>query len=86
MSIKTVEEFNTKIKRVLISEEEIREATKKVGKEISESYDGHPILLVSILKGAFVFMADCVVKLQYHVRLVSCVRRVIIVELFLQER
>ena len=58
MSIKTVEEFNTKIKRVLISEEEIREATKKVGKEISESYDGHPILLVSILKGAFVFMAD----------------------------
>ena len=58
MSIKTMEEFNTKIKRVLISEEEIREATKKIGKEISESYDGHPILLVSILKGAFVFMAD----------------------------
>ena len=58
MSIKTVEEFNSKIKRVLITEEEIREATKKIGKEISESYDGHPILLVSILKGAFVFMAD----------------------------
>ena len=58
MSIKTVEEFNSKIKRVLITEEEIREATKKVGKEISDSYDGHPILLVSILKGAFVFMAD----------------------------
>ena len=58
MSIKTVEEFNSKIKRVLITEEEIREATKKIGKEISDSYDGHPILLVSILKGAFVFMAD----------------------------
>lgn len=58
MSIKTVEEFNSKIKRVLITEEEIREATKRVGKEISDSYDGHPILLVSILKGAFVFMAD----------------------------
>lgn len=54
----SVEEFNSKIKRVLISEEEIREATKKIGKEISDSYDGHPILLVSILKGAFVFMAD----------------------------
>jgi len=58
MSIKTVEEFNTKIKRVLVSEEEIRKATKKIGKEISDSYDGNPILLVSILKGAFVFMAD----------------------------
>lgn len=53
-----IEEYNSKIKRVLISEEEIKEAIKKAGKEISESYDGRPILLVSILKGAFVFMAD----------------------------
>ena len=58
MSVKSIEDFNSKIKRVLISEEEIREATKKLGKEISDSYDGRPILLVSILKGAFVFMAD----------------------------
>lgn len=58
MSIKKLEDFNTRIKKVLITEEEIREATKKIGKEISDSYDGSPILLVSILKGAFVFMAD----------------------------
>ena len=58
MDIKSVEDFNNKIKRVIITEEEIREATKKLGKEISDSYDGRPILLVSILKGAFVFMAD----------------------------
>ena len=56
--MKTVEEFNRKIKRVLVSEEEIKEAIARVGKEISDSYDGRPILLVSILKGAFVFMAD----------------------------
>ena len=55
---KSVEEYNKKIKRVLITEEEIKEAIAKVGKEISDSYDGRPILLVSILKGAFVFMAD----------------------------
>jgi hypoxanthine phosphoribosyltransferase len=54
----TVEEFNKKIKEVLITEKQIKEAIAKVGKEISESYDGRPILLVSILKGAFVFMAD----------------------------
>ncbi len=56
--IKTVEDFNKKIKRVLITEEEIKEAIAKAGKEISDSYDGRPILLVSILKGAYVFMAD----------------------------
>ncbi len=55
---KSIEEFESKIKRVLVSEEEIKEAIKKAGKEISESYDGRPILLVSILKGAYVFMAD----------------------------
>lgn len=54
----TVEEFNKKIKEVLITEKQIKEAIAKVGKEISDSYDGRPILLVSILKGAFVFMAD----------------------------
>lgn len=54
----TIAEFNRKIKRVVITEEEIRDAIKKAGKEISDSYDGRPILLVSILKGAFVFMAD----------------------------
>lgn len=53
-----VEIFNSKIKRVLISEEEIKAAVREAGKKISESYDGRPILLVSILNGAFVFMAD----------------------------
>ncbi|MBP3309925.1 MAG: hypoxanthine phosphoribosyltransferase [Ruminococcus sp.] len=55
---KTIDEFNRKIKRIIISEEEIAAAIKKAGKQISDSYDGRPILLVSILKGAFVFMAD----------------------------
>lgn len=54
----SLESYNSKIKRVLVSEEEIRAATKALGKQISDSYDGRPILLVSILKGAFVFLAD----------------------------
>ncbi len=57
-NIKTVEEWESHIVRVLITEQEIKEAIAKVGKQISDSYDGRPILLVSILKGAFVFMAD----------------------------
>lgn len=52
------ETYEKKIKRVIISEEEIKEAIAKAGKYISDGYNGEPILLVSILKGAFVFLAD----------------------------
>ena len=54
----SINKYNSKIKRVLITKEEIDAAIQKAGKQISDSYDGRPILLVSILKGAFVFMAD----------------------------
>ncbi len=54
----SVEEYNSKIKRVIISEEEIKEKIAQAGKYIDSLYDGRPILLVSILNGAFVFMAD----------------------------
>ncbi len=57
-SICSQEEFNKKIKRVLFTKTEIDEAIKKAADSINQSYDGKPILLVSILKGAFVFMAD----------------------------
>lgn len=54
----TNEEYNKRIKRVVITAEQIKEAIAKAGKQISDSYDGRPILLVSILNGAFVFMSD----------------------------
>lgn len=57
-SINSIEDFNKRIKRVIISKEEIDEKIKEAGKWIDAIYDGRPILLVSILKGAFVFMAD----------------------------
>ena len=53
-----IDMYRNRIKRVLITEEEIAAAIEKAGKEISDSYDGNPILLVSILKGSFVFLAD----------------------------
>ncbi len=56
--ILTKEEYMSKINKVLVTEEEIKDAIKKVAADIDSTYDGHPILLVSILKGAFVFMAD----------------------------
>ena len=52
------EQHDAGIKRVLITKEEIEQAIARAGKMIDGLYDGRPILLVSILKGAFVFMAD----------------------------
>ncbi len=56
--IQTIDDYQARIKQVLITEAEIKEAIAKAGKEIDRIYDGRPILLVSILKGAFVFLAD----------------------------
>ncbi|MBQ3488977.1 MAG: hypoxanthine phosphoribosyltransferase [Clostridia bacterium] len=56
--IPSMEDFEKKIKRILITPEEIREAIRKAGEDISRLYDGNPILLVGILKGSFVFLSD----------------------------
>ncbi|MBR1562204.1 MAG: hypoxanthine phosphoribosyltransferase, partial [Ruminococcus sp.] len=58
MQITAKNEYESHIKRVIISEEEIKKAVEKAGKMLSEKYEGKPLLLVSILKGAFVFLAD----------------------------
>lgn len=46
------------IEKVLLTEQEIHEICVKLGKQISEDYKGKKLLLVSVLKGSFVFMAD----------------------------
>ena len=46
------------IESVLVSEEEIKEICERLGKQISEDYKDKKLLLVSVLKGAIVFMAD----------------------------
>lgn len=56
--IESVKDYEAKIKRILITEEEIQAKIKQIGKTLDSLYDGRPLLLVSILKGAFVFMAD----------------------------
>lgn len=53
------------IEQVLISEEEIQQKTAEVGEQITGAYAGRDLLLVGVLKGAFVFMAD----LSRHIRL-----------------
>ena len=57
-SIGSIEDFNKRIKRIIVTKEEIDAKIKEAGAWIDKIYDGKPIILVSILKGAFVFMAD----------------------------
>lgn len=58
MEIVKSEDYLKHVKRVIITEEEIKAEIKKAAAKIDAIYDGKPILLVSILNGAFVFMAD----------------------------
>ena len=46
------------ILKVLISEEELQNKVAELGKKISEDYQGKNLMMVSVLKGSVVFMAD----------------------------
>lgn len=46
------------IKSVLVSEDQLKARVKELGEQISKDYAGKDLLLVSILKGSVVFMAD----------------------------
>lgn len=56
--ITDINEFNGRIKRVLITEDEIKEKIRQTGELLSREYEGKPLLLVSVLSGSFVFMSD----------------------------
>jgi hypoxanthine phosphoribosyltransferase len=51
------------VERVVYDESEIKERVRSLGKEISEAYGDEEILVVGILRGAFVFMADLIREL-----------------------
>ena len=46
------------IKKVLYSDQELKEIVTKLGAQISEDYKDRKLLMVSVLKGSIMFMAD----------------------------
>ena len=46
------------IREVLVSEEELKEIVKELGKKITEDYKGKNLFLITVLKGAVVFLGD----------------------------
>lgn len=48
------------IEKVLISEDEIGQKVRELGRAISEDYAGENLVLVSVLRGAILFVADLI--------------------------
>ena len=58
MQITDKAQYDRHIRRILISSEEIQKAIRLAGAQIDAEYRGKPLLIVSLLKGAFIFLAD----------------------------
>lgn len=46
------------IDHVLLSQEELQERVRELGRQISQDYAGKEPMLVSVLRGSYIFMAD----------------------------
>lgn len=46
--------------REMISAEELAQKIKELGKKITEDYQGSDLVVIGVLKGAFIFLADVV--------------------------
>jgi hypoxanthine phosphoribosyltransferase len=55
--------------RILISHEEINKAVARLASEIKRDYQGKQLLLIGVLKGSFVFMADLIRQLDLPVEI-----------------
>lgn len=53
--------------KLLFSKAQIEEAVSRLASEISRDYEGRRPLLIGVLKGAFVFLADLIRKLKIPV-------------------
>ena len=53
---------------VMISSDEIESMCNRLGEQISRDYKGKELLLVGVLKGSFVFMADLIRRLDLDCR------------------
>ena len=50
--------FDNDIQEVLFSEEQLKNRVQEIARQITADYQGKEIVLISVLRGSFVFMAD----------------------------
>ena len=56
-----------KISKELISESEIQSKINEIGDQINEDYEGQDLLIIGILKGAFITISDLAKRLKVDV-------------------
>lgn len=61
--------IENKRREVLFSKEEIESRVRTLGQEITKDYEGKNLLVVSLLKGSFIFAADLVREIKLPVRI-----------------
>lgn len=54
------------LKEVLFTEEQLAERIAQLGEEITKDYQGKEPVLVSVLRGSYIFMADLTRKIDLH--------------------
>jgi hypoxanthine phosphoribosyltransferase len=64
-----LETVSSEITKVLVTEEQIKTRISELAKEIDSHYSGKDLLLVGVLKGAVMFMADMSRALQTRVQM-----------------
>ena len=62
-------EQHPNLERILFSEDEIRTRVKEMGAQITEDYAGKSIVVISVLRGAAIFMADLVREIHLPVEM-----------------
>lgn len=62
-------DIETKKWEVLCSQEQISEKLKELGEKISKDYEGKNLLVISLLKGSFIFCADLVRQITVPVKI-----------------
>lgn len=61
--------YNDDIEKILVSNEQIASRAKEIAAQINADYKGKPILVVGILRGASIFLADIFKRLEGDVEL-----------------
>lgn len=57
------------IQEVMYTEEQLQAKIKELGETLSRDYEGRNPLVICVLKGAFIFMADLVKNMTIHLEL-----------------
>ena len=61
--VSEVDKMKNDVMEVLISEEAIADKVEEIAAEISRKYKGKPLMVIGVLKGANVFVADLIRKI-----------------------